>query len=170
MTARDDLVRLDAIPGEFAAHGWRNVLIASWPQTTKLAGVERLMRVRGHFLEDHPEGISLVHIALQPGVPDEDTQTAMVEMMKAQSEGLGCIAVVMAATGFEASRIRSAVTSMRMIEAPGSFKMRFHTDVRQVLDWLPEEHERKTGVHLERSLLLSRLRKTSDLEYLAGTR
>jgi hypothetical protein len=107
-----------------------------------------LANVRSHYLADHPEGASLIHISADPSVPDEETSVAWVDMMKRNSDRIHCIGVVVPARGFKASVLRSWVTEKRTLQAPGEFKMRFHNTVDELLDWLPAEHEARTGVHL----------------------
>lgn len=49
-----------------------------------------------------------------------------------------------------------------MIEAPGEFTMRFHATVEELMEWLPVEHEARTGVHLPRGRLFQHLRTLVD--------
>lgn len=158
----DELTLLDEIPGEVSIHGWLNVLITCWPRLSRPSGVRLLAEVRSRYLVHHPEGASLIHISADPSVPDAETSAEWVEMMKRYSERVRCIAVLVPAHGFQASRVRSWVTEKRMIEAPGEFKMRFHSTVDELMAWLPEEHEARTGVHLPRGRTFHHLRRLVD--------
>lgn len=161
-SSSDKLVLLDAIPGEMTAHAWQNVLIACWPKLSNVRTVQALAAVRSGYLAEHPEGASLIHIAADASVPDAATSAAWVEMMKLHSDRIVCIGIVIAEHGFRASAVRSWVTDKRMVRAPGNFKMRFHANVDEILEWLPEEHARRTGVTLHRATLQRHLRDLRD--------
>ena len=156
------LVLLDSIPGEFAAYAFSNVLIACWPKRSQVPGVTMLADIRSQYLANHPEGASLIHLSGDASLPDAETSEAWVDMMKRYSDRLRCIGVVSLERGFGASALRSWVTDKRMLQAPGEFKMRFDSSADGLLEWLPDEHERRTGVRLNRALLMRHLRWLID--------
>ncbi|MDD9946341.1 MAG: hypothetical protein OXU20_35175 [Myxococcales bacterium] len=168
------LVPLASIPGEFHAYSWSNLLMVCWPVQSTASSVRLLTNLRAEFAEAHPEGTSLVHISAEASRPDAETSAAWVAMMKQYREQIGCIAVLTLASGFETSLLHSWATEKRRVAAPGTFKMRFYTTVDALSEWLPAEHERRTGVHLDRGRLvmhlgqLVKLTQTDAAETAAG--
>jgi hypothetical protein len=48
--------------------------------------------------------------------------------------------------------MRSVVTSLRLL-VPRSFEYRLHGTVKEIANWLPQEHSRRSGVTVSRDEL-----------------
>jgi len=70
---------------------------------------------------------------------------------------LVCVATVFEGGGFWASALRSIATGMRMV-APRSFSWRINSDIDEIVDWIPDEHVKRTGVRLNRRQFVSALK------------
>ncbi len=147
------LVCLDSEPGKFAFFGWQNVLVSVWLAAGTGAAVERLGNATRPYEKFHPRGVSNIHLVKGgAGMPTAEARAGFVGLMERYSAWFACIAVSLLGRGFWASALQGAVTGMRML-APRSFEMRIHDDIEGVLEWLPDEHLRRTGVFLDKDEL-----------------
>jgi hypothetical protein len=151
----DQLTILDSEPGKFAIYGWQNITIVVWPNQATGPTVLRFAKVIQSVVEAHPEGISNVQIILDgAGVPTSEARAGFIDLMKQYAKQVACVAVVLLGGGFWASAIRAAVTGISMI-APHTFPLRMHGSMAEVAKWLPVEHLKRTGVHLDPQKLTS---------------
>jgi hypothetical protein len=139
--------------GVCAIGRWRNVVVIVWKSAGTQPAAEKLARLTSQMRITHLEGVSHIHLVKnRAGLPDSAARTVLVNIMREHSDGIGNCAVVIGGTGFWASTMRSAITSMRLI-SPRSFEMRLHGTSAEILDWLPDAHEARTGVKLAREVL-----------------
>lgn len=155
---------LNSLPPEvcpFRCIGWNNVMIVSWDGQANLTAVKHLSEISDQLLASY-SSVSAIHLAASDiGLPSSEVRGALLEMMARYGPHTACLAVVLEGSGFWASTVRSVITGMRMV-APRAFALRIHEDIAEVCDWLPHEHQRRTGVLLDPEglrLALERARK-----------
>jgi len=142
-----------------SAFALRNVLITVWhvPPTAALVG--RLVQVSQPVRDFSVQGMSMVHLVKAPlSAPDEATRTAMLRMVS--SHNVGLVAMLVNQSGFVLSVVRSVVTGMRVLSA-GRFDYRICSTVEEVAEWMPELHQRKTGIALDQAQLLRALHEAN---------
>lgn len=145
---------LTAVERDVCAIGtWRNLVIIVWWSSGTGPAVGRLAEVTERMRNSHPQKVSHIHLVKnRAGYPDADARAALVKIMREHADGIANCAVVIGGTGFWASTMRSAVTSMRLL-SPRSFEMRLHGASDEIIEWLPEAHKARTGVLLVPELL-----------------
>jgi hypothetical protein len=135
------------------------VVIIVWRAAGTGPAAEKLAQITSQMRTTHPERVSHIHLVKnRAGSPDSAARSTLVKIMRDHGDGIANCAVVIGGTGFWASTMRSAVTSMRLL-SPRAFEMRLHGTSAEILDWLPEAHEQRTGVRLEREVLAGLLQQ-----------
>ena len=144
-----NLVLLDSEPGEFALYSWKNLMIACWSTRATGPAMERVSLAREAMGHDHPEGVSVIYlIAENAGLPTPEARAGVEQLMTRYRDQRACLALVVQGEGFWASAMRGAITGVRLL-VPGQFPMRICGDVAEVVEWLPELHEERTGIKVE---------------------
>jgi hypothetical protein len=135
----------------FVAH--KNVLIASWTAQGTGPLIDALGRALGAFAEQHPEGISNVHI-IAAGLPlaNNDARAALSALMKKHDTDLACAGTVLDGTGFWASATRSVIMSLQLL-TPSSFAVRTCGSDSELATWMLKPHAQRTGVTLDQQSL-----------------
>lgn len=142
------LTLVDVEPGVCALGSWQNVIAVIWWSTATGSAVERLERVMLGLREKYPQGVSQIHLVKdRAGTPASDARVGIVRLMNDYAADIANCAVVVGGSGFWASTMRSAITSMRFL-SPRSFEMRLHRASSEVLEWLPEFHKKRTNIEL----------------------
>jgi hypothetical protein len=154
----DDFAVFDSAPGSFVFAAWKNVLIAVWAGQIDGASVGRFTKAVDEMSARRPGLRSNVHVVMQgTALPTTEARAGLVGSMTRHSGELASVAVVFCGTGFWASALRAAVTGMRFL-APRSFDFQLFGAIDEVIQWLPPEHEKITGVYLDPAGLRSALR------------
>ena len=149
----DQVTIVEFEPGICAIGTWLNVIVIVWWASATGSAVERLERVTVLLRELYPDKSSHVHfVKNRAGLPSAAARSAFVKIMKEHESHIANCAVVVGGSGFWASTMRSAITSMRVI-SPRSFEMRLHGTWREILEWLPSSHQYRTGVELKPQML-----------------
>lgn len=136
-----------------------NVAIMAWrePVTARVADAifERAEPQRKRY----PGGISYVHIGrVEYAMMDGAARRSLARMGRELGNQVISVAVVVRASGFLASTLRSICTGI-MVMANQDVELRFHTQPEEVLSWLPAKHEKTGGVKLN----VERLRRALSL-------
>jgi hypothetical protein len=140
-------------PGTCRIASLANVQIVSWTSRATGPAAIRVSDISGRMATGYPRGFSAIHvIANKVGVPTPDGRSGLMKIMTEQSKSLACVAVVVGGSGFWASTMRSFVTGMRFM-TPRNFDLRLHGSSLEVLEWLPERHEKITGVSINAAAL-----------------
>jgi hypothetical protein len=148
-TRADDPVVLDSEPGAFIFGSWRNVFIGIWESQATMAAVDRMVKATDAMTELHPTGRSTIHIVVHgAGLPSSEVRTHFVDVLKKNADQIACVAVVVGGTGFWTSALRSFVTGLRWL-APRTFHFRMFTTIEEVSRWLPDEHNKRTGIEID---------------------
>jgi hypothetical protein len=157
------LAMLDCEPGQFRYNSYRNLSIGLWAGQATLDAVLRVVRIAERMRESHPEGHSgVVFVLDSAAAPTPDAQAAFAQLIDDRMTTISCTAIVVEGQGFWASGIRSSITKMRLAAA-GSVKLRVHDRIDELLEWLPAEHQRRTGVEFRKSELRRVLEAAREL-------
>jgi hypothetical protein len=158
----DELILLDAEPGRFAFWGWKNITVAVWWAQPDPTTVARLSRLTEQRRKQHSAGMSNIHLVKgNIALPDAETRHALVQLMRELGPYLAASAVVVGGDGFWASTMRSVITGMRVL-TPHSYEMRLHSNIAEVVAWLPTVHARRTGVTVEPDALRAVLARANE--------
>ncbi len=152
------LVLMDSEPGHFSFYYWENVAICCWAQQATGESLRRLERTAAKIARLDPKASTVQIIAQGAAMPTPEARDGFVKLMRRYTDQLTCIAIVIRGGGFWASGLRAAVTGIRMV-SPRQFPFRMHNSIDEVVKWLPEEHEKLTGVRIEPRLLLAALQE-----------
>ena len=153
----DDFTVFDSEPGLFVFGAWENVLIAVWASQIDGACVERFTKAVDTMAARRPGLRSNVHVVTEgTALPTPEARAGLVASMKRHSGSLASVGVVFRGSGFWAGALRAAVTGMRFL-SPRSFDFQLFGAVDEVVRWLPVEHQKVTGVHLDAAGLRSAL-------------
>ena len=147
-------------PGVHRVGLWHNVCIVVWFGPATGAAARKLGPIAQTMI-DQLDGLQLsyIHVILDGiALPDAATRDGLLEITRAYSSHVACVAVLIAGTGFWASAFRGFVTGFRVL-APRTFSLRIHTAAAELLEWFPKEHERRTGVALDPSQLAQTLER-----------
>lgn len=145
------------VPGVFAYDLWKNVSIGVYVGQATPAAARELLAMSSLQARTFPEGrSSVVFVLNQLPAPLPEARADLDRVY--ESGGLACTAIVLEGAGFWASAIRSMISNMVRGQA---VSVRAHTNVDELLDWLPDEHEKRTKVafppdDLKRALLYAR--------------
>lgn len=143
-----ELVLHDAEAGVCAFYSWRNIVIACWSKQATGPTMLRFARIRENLDREHPEGVSVVYlIANGAGLPTEEARVVAGELMERYRHKRAALAVVVFGEGFWASAMRAANTGVQA-QLRSSVRLRTSNDVKEVVSWLPEQHEDLTGVRI----------------------
>jgi hypothetical protein len=156
---------LDIDPGRFRYSAWRNITIGVWANQATGEAAQRIVRVSKFMTREHPEGHSSIVFVLDGApAPTPEANEIFGTLYDPRVSGLACMSIVVEGGGFWASRIRSTITSLRMY-SPAAMQMRVSDSVQDVLDWLPAEHTKRTGVAVtpaELKLILTGIRELAS--------
>jgi hypothetical protein len=138
-------------------------MITCWSQRATGPAIEKVAQLREQMDRDHPEGVSVVYlIANDAGLPTPEARAGVKELMARFSNKRACLAILVQGEGFWASAMRAVITGVRIL-VPLNFPMQIFSGVNELVAWLPERHERKTGVPVsprELGVVLERLLAT----------
>jgi hypothetical protein len=146
----EDIKVLATFAGSHRVCLWRNVSITIWFGKPTLQAVEGLAPLTEVALTASGYSrFSVIHlVADQLALPDSQTRSELVHMMKEHGDRMGCMAVIVSATGFWASAMRSVITGIRVL-APRTFDLRMHANAEELISWFPAEHRKRTGVEID---------------------
>jgi hypothetical protein len=157
-----ELILLDSDSDSYAFYTWQNIMIACWSKRATGPAIEKIARLREAMNVQHPEGVSVVYlIADQAGLPTAEARDGVRKLMQRYSKQRACLAIVVFGEGFWASAMRAAIAGVHLL-ARSTFPMRVCGRVEDVVEWLPERHERHTRRHIEPEELQSVLQRLAD--------
>jgi hypothetical protein len=99
--------------------------------------------------ERYPSGMSFVHLGrVQLSMMDGPARAVFVRIAKELGGYIAATAIVTQASGFWAGTLRSVVTGIMVMSSTPS-ELRFHDNVEEVFEWLPERHLQVTGLQVD---------------------
>jgi len=149
------LVVLDHEPGAFVFAALKNVMVLVWHKQADADALARLGRAVEKVRAEYPRGRSSVHVVVRGAAPPTvEAQDAFVRL--AADPHIACLAVVFLGSGFWASGLRSNSTRITK-QAGGKFVFRHHETIEELEAWLPDEHEKRTGVTVRAPTLVAEI-------------
>ncbi|HEX6240357.1 MAG TPA: hypothetical protein VFZ61_05670 [Polyangiales bacterium] len=149
----EPVLLLDLDPGRFRYSVWRNITIGVWADQATEEAARRIIALSRSMARNHAGGHSNVIFVLDgapPPTPEANQIFAQIHDQKVSD--LVCMGIVVEGSGFWASAIRSSITGVRMSSASG-IRMGVSDNVNQLMEWLPAEHSKRTGVNVSASEL-----------------
>jgi hypothetical protein len=129
---------------------WQNLTLAVWVGQATGAAARSLGGISREMIARHPQGhSSIVFILDKLPAPTPEAREVLDKVFHARND-LSCVAVVIEGSGFWASGMRSLMgNTHRAVSGATSTVLRLNTTIDEVVEWLPAEHLRRTGVELE---------------------
>jgi len=143
--------------GIFSLFWFENIGIVAWHERPTPESADALADLLLASREQHPSGISLVHIQhYPPEMLTPETRSVFARKLKELGDHVIATAVVTHTSGFIASTLRSMATGILALGGK-RIDLRFHERPEELLDWLPAKHEERSGVKVDRVKLRSTL-------------
>lgn len=144
-------------PQIFCYSTFRNLTIAVWVGQATVSAVRSMGEISQRMVREHPEGHSSVVFILDKLPPPQPEARELLNRAFHARNDLACVAVVIEGTGFWASGMRSMIGNAHRAVATAT-AMHLNTTCEEVAEWLPPQHERRTGVALDPKELVQVLR------------
>ena len=152
-----EMIRLAAVPQQYGFYRWGNVAINVWNVPPSAASVRTLADLTAQSSRTFSEGISSVHwLTKAAGLPSREARAGLRDISVRYDDHIANVAAVLDGGGFWASAVRSALHGIVMTTHV-KFVPRLYADLDGLLDWLPEAHQRATGVRVSASALRNRI-------------
>ena len=136
-------------PNIYCYCAFKNLTLAVWVGQATGASVRALGEVSREMVRRHPEGhSSVVFILDKIAAPEPEAREVLDKVFHSRND-LSCVSVVIEGSGFWASGMRSMMgNAHRAAAGVTSTMLRLNTSIDEVVEWLPPEHARRTGVEL----------------------
>ena len=137
-------------PRIYCYSAWQNLTLAVWVGQATGASVRNLGEISREMIRRHPEGhSSVVFILDKIPAPTPEAREVLDKVFHARND-LACVSVVIEGSGFWASGMRSLMgNTHRAAAGATSTMLRLNTAIDEVVEWMPAEHARRTGVELD---------------------
>ena len=141
---------VDQYGDEYVMHNFQNIDAIVWKRTPSAVGGGRIGDVIPRRLKQTSSTrMSVIHMALAHArLPEPDACAAFVELGRRWRSTIGCVVVVSEHGGLLASAMRGLVTSLLVLTRQ-RFTARVAQHVGEAAAWLPEPHQRETGVAVD---------------------
>jgi hypothetical protein len=155
----EDVLVLRIEPRIYCYCAYRNVTVAVWVGQATVPALHEVGAISREMVRRYPDGhSSIVYILDKIPAPSPEASAAVAHTFAARN-GLACVSVILEGTGFFGSGMRSMLSNARRnAEAESTALLKLNTSVAEVLEWLPEEHLRRTGVQLDGRALADAMR------------
>lgn len=138
--------------GRFALSRWKNLSIVVYATGADGAMLARMSKLTPLMRKEFPDGHSNLAFVLNGcPLPTEKAQQAIVAAYRNPESGLRCASVIVEGEGFWASALRSSVIGMGL--QGERIRLGLHSTISEMIEWLPVEHEKNTGVALNKTEL-----------------
>jgi hypothetical protein len=162
----------DSEPERFSCSVWKNLSIVIFFDQATADVARRISRFNQQMILHYPMGHSNVTFVVNDiPPPSPDAHEGLASIFDSKISRINCMAIVLEGVGFWASAIRSSVTTWRM-ESRSDIALRVYTSIDEVVDWLPTEHQQRTGLSIDPHTLKAALEQTrfgerleSDIRY-----
>ncbi|MDD9970254.1 MAG: hypothetical protein OXR73_28695 [Myxococcales bacterium] len=130
---------------------WHNVTMTIWLDRATADALHTIQGVRKGIHEQYPDGYSAVGFVPDgTAAPDTEARKAFADIFDDRVSRIRCMSTIIEGGGFWASGLRAAINGMR-IESSDQMKVKVHTSIEDVTEWLPGVHLETTGVRISRS-------------------
>jgi hypothetical protein len=150
-----DLV--DEEPGVyvFGAHANVNIM-AVGSATAEIT--DRYQHIVARQVPASPRGLSTVHIMTAMSTPPTpEARRGFAEIARRYESSIVCASLVIEREGFWGSAMRSAITGIQLLLAPGDYPIKVHASIYECASWMPRNHSARSGIKLDPALLLGAL-------------
>jgi hypothetical protein len=145
--------RIPSAPAALTLFWVQNVAIILWHEPATARVVEELDKLCEPGRTKYPTGISVVHFGgIRIAQLDAETREVMARNMREHKHQVLTTAIVSPVSGFFSSTLRSVATGI-LVLARAQLELRLHNRAEEVLGWLPEAHQKRCGVELDRAEL-----------------
>ena len=164
----DPIVIVGEMPLAFRIGMLGPVVVTCWFGPADAAAARGLARVTNDVIaRQQGQRFSNVHlIDRRVRIPDAETRAVLVQLAHDTAAHIACVGVIIEGEGFWASAVRGVITGLRAI-TPRSAHIHAYASIAQIVDWLPSEHEKRTGVPIDRGqveYLLQEAKRWRDAE------
>ncbi len=148
----DALETLVVEPGRCFFGAYRNITISVWAGQANVAAAQVALRAGAEMARRHPGGHSAVCFVLDglPG-PTPEAQPLVAKLL-GQRSALKCAAIILEGSGFWASGLRSMINNTHR-EGGGGTGLKIATTLAELVGWLSDNHEQRTGVAIAPDVL-----------------
>jgi hypothetical protein len=158
----EDVVLLRIEPRIYCYCAYRNVTIAVWVGQATVPALHEVSGISREMVRRYPNGhSSIVYIADKIPAPSPEASAAIARAFDTRN-GLACVSVIIEGTGFFGSGMRGMLSNARRNSEESTALLKVNTSIAEVVEWLPEEHLRRTGVRLDPAALASAMRWLRD--------
>lgn len=141
---------------------YRNITISVWVGQANVAAAQAALRAGKEMARRHPQGHSAACFVLDGlSGPTPDAQPLIAKVL-GQRADLKCAAIILEGSGFWASGLRSMINNTHR-EANGSAGLKIATTLAEVVGWLSENHQERTGVAIAPDVLEEVLTRARQL-------
>jgi hypothetical protein len=165
----DELKIFGAHPGSFEVKLWHNITVTTWFGPATPSAALKLSELTKVLMTTLPpeQRISVIHlVAPKLELPSNEVRTLFLQPLQQYADRFGCVSVIVGGTGFWTSAMRGFITGMRVL-APRTFDLRLHADAESLLEWFPEEHQKRTGFQIDPNALAAILAQATTMQQAA---
>jgi hypothetical protein len=157
------VVTLRIEPRIYYYSAWQNLTLAVWVGQATGPSVRSLGDISREMVRRHPEGhSSVVFILDKIPAPTPEAREILDKVFHSRND-LSCVSVVIEGSGFWASGMRSLMGNTHRASAGATTTvLRLNTDIDDVVEWMPSEHLRRTGVELDPNEFRAALRHVRE--------
>jgi len=138
---------------------YRNVAINHWRGDLTSEGVAKLAELTSGRLQECPEGVASIHwVDAGVSLPSAQVRSRLSEIIARYPGHIMSVGAVIESEGFVASALRSALTGIVLL-APKKIPVRVFGKLDALASWLPDVHQRTTGVSVTSEELATNIRK-----------
>src|SRR5690349_3743017 len=123
----------EGTPGAFFG-SWKNVFVSVWRAQGTVEGIDRMLAAIAAMPRIAEKRSDIYIIAEGARLPEARVRDHFIDVIKASSEELAAVAVVVGGTGFWASAIRSFVTGLHWVAPRSSFDFKLHGSIEDVVE------------------------------------
>jgi hypothetical protein len=138
---------------DFLVATWKNISIVVWGTRATPALVTEMDRALQPFDAMRSSGFSSIHFIAKDAPPPAGEARDMLRSLAARhAKTLACVCHVVEASGFWASALHSVILGLNFI-ARRPHELQIASSIQEVARWLPDRHQRKTGVAISETEL-----------------
>jgi hypothetical protein len=158
----DSLETLVVERGRCHFSAYRNITISVWVGQANVAAAQAALGAGKEMARRHPHGHSAVCFVLDGlSGPTPDAQPLIAKVL-GQRADLKCAAIILEGSGFWASGLRSMINNIHR-EGGGNAGLKIATTLAEVVAWLSENHQARTGVAIAPDALAEALSRARQL-------
>lgn len=149
---------LDEEPGVYVFAAYSNVNILAWVGAATGEITDRYQHIVARQVPASPRGLSTVHIMTPLSAPPtSEARRGFAEVARRYESSIVSASLVIEREGFWGSAMRSALTGIQLLLAPGDYPIKVHASIHECAAWMPRNHAARSGVKLDPGLLLHAL-------------